>query len=256
MNKPPFDADAEDEDEDEDEEGMSALESLRTSIPNDLPRFRKTSLNHDSLLYLARYAVEEVNDLFFMWGAYRTAGATKTEASGIVDLLETFVRLGRPPDEFPNCVAVELGVPVERRHQFPADPPAISDEERLRQRLELESENRAKAERFRKQFAEDRALELAVADALGLRVRERAEESGLEREVDGLPFEPLSDPSVSFELLVRYRLDIRHGVGDTSVLFFAHGGRSGPHIETCSDAMGSLSRAIAKAAVRKHTSET
>jgi hypothetical protein len=207
-------------------------------------------VNYDSLRFLARFALGEASNLFHVVGAIRCSGATAQQLSAILDLLEAATKETISADDFPNLAERKLGIRTGAIQQFPAPEHEPTEEDRRRADESLQ-EQRARSQATQDQAAADERLNLAIAELLRVEVKKLKDAWGWAREDTGAEFSPVHDSAIAFDLVERFRLDIRFAMNDVVVTYFE--GRSNDEARHvyASNHMGSLTRTVAVAAYQK-----
>lgn len=227
-----------------DDDCIKPIEYLRQLVQRPRVASPDGSLNHDSLVYLASYYKGEQANHFFAIGAVGCSGSTPTQLLAVLDLLES-IGTRVVASEFPAVVRQRLSFPVASLKEFPGRPrePSQDELDEFQRRLQ------ADARRVRDEAKADEDLDAEIAGLLGIAIRPIANEWGWEREDTGERYSPSSDPTLAFELMEQFRLDVVHLVDDTRV-GFAAGGKS-TFFVLASECRHSVCRAIAVAAARR-----
>jgi hypothetical protein len=208
------------------------------------------SVNRDSLLYLARFALGEATNLFHVSGAIRCSGSTTDQLARIVDLLASASTRSFVADAFVDGVEETLSISVRSIQQFPAPPREPTAEDAVHAR-EFDETMQAQARAHRKQAEEDETLDQAIAELQGVLVLKASHEWGWNREDTGERYSPSSDPALAFTLVEQYHLNIGFHAGDVVVTFHVSQYDHGSHCLYKSKCGGSLTRTVAIAAYRK-----
>jgi hypothetical protein len=81
------------------------------------------AVNHDSIVYLAKFVLGQVDNFFFVSGAIRCSGATDIQIRAIIEMLARLPEEASDIDSVLHCVTEELGIPVAPHHAFPSGAP-------------------------------------------------------------------------------------------------------------------------------------
>ena len=104
------------------------------------------AVNHDSIVYLAKFALGQADNAFHASGAVQCSGATPTQISGIIELLARSTPEASAIDSFARRVTDELGIPVASHRAFPAPTPTLAaDDGRSAEALQSEQEAQSRA---------------------------------------------------------------------------------------------------------------
>lgn len=230
-----------------DDKRLSPVDHLRRLLPEMAQRPAAASVNRDSLVYLARYSKAEVNNPFWASGAMRRCGASGSQLREIVEFLAVFAHGHQSPESFPELAAQRFNLTVIATFPFPASPRARTIEDD-RQEAEALERWRRESEVSRAIAEQDQIIDAHLARNASIEVRAIPNQWGWQRVDDGELFSPTSDPSLAFDLIHRFRLDISFMLNDVAVSYKDELGMRGTVFG--SNCAQSLTRAVATAAWR------
>jgi len=115
------------------------IEYLRNLQTTPISPSHDGSVNHDSLIFLARFACGQTENLFHVLGAIRCSGATPAQVTEVIDLLVQCAEELLDIESFPSLVAEKLKIEVVAHQIFPAKPPSQQAQSPIRS-VEVERE--------------------------------------------------------------------------------------------------------------------
>ena len=216
-----------------------------------------SSVNHDSLVFLARFAHGiEANSLPVM-GAIKTLGASSSQLGAILELLCEEATVGGDAIYFPSVVTERLQIEISHRQRFPAVSSLTADEISASQ---AESEKRwaERTAQDRQQRLKVEELDRQAAALLEVSIKKSEFESGWERQDNGARYSPTSDGAIACDLIKVARLNITHRpidpvrrTSEVLVTFAMDNGQPSPMVFYSSDFEGSLAMTVCAAAIER-----
>jgi len=167
----------------------------------------------------------------------------------IVDALLDPSRITLDSDTFLQDVSRLLAVQVRNIEPFP-NLPNVSPELRAAQSAAFEQSNAIEAAKRRKRNEEDLRINRHLAAMMSMAIEPQTIDGELREVATGQIFDPITDGTLTLELIERYKLNVIHGIDGARVEYETPDSSGSLFSVYVREASGSISRAICMAAVR------